>query len=155
MLPQIAQLLQLEKSRQSIITYQNIEELKAGFQDIILNGDHKQELLSIEGDIQNMYRMGLSFWKDILNKKKKRGIKSRSLIADDAKTEFILHDHPIQLRVTSILRGFNICLYLRGEQILLFVPSQGMGWLVINPVIASSLKLPFEALWKKGKAVQP
>lgn len=154
MLPQIAQLLQFEKSRQSIITYQNIEELKAGFQNIILNGDQKQELLSIEGDIQNMYRMGLSFWKDILDQKKKRGIKSRSLIADDEKTEFILHDHPIQLRITSILRGFNICLYLRGEQILLFVPSQGMGWLMINPVIAPSLKLLFEALWKKGKSVQ-
>ncbi|PJA46369.1 hypothetical protein CO174_00265 [Candidatus Uhrbacteria bacterium CG_4_9_14_3_um_filter_50_9] len=63
--------------------------------------------------------------------------------------------HPIQLRVTSILRGFNICFYLRGEQLLLFVPSQGMGWHMTNPVVASSLKLLFEALWKNGKSVQP
>lgn len=155
MLPQITTLLQSQNNEQSLIVYTNLEEVKAGLNDIILGGDQKQELLAIEADIPNMHRLGLSFWKDILNKKKKHDIHSRTLLADDEKSEFILHDHPIQIRVTPSLRGFSICLYLRGDRTLLFVPSQGTGWRMRNPAITSSLTRLFETLWKKGKAVQP
>ncbi len=151
MLPQITQLIQATGSDQSINVYATAEELKAGIEDLVVSANQTKELLSIEGDIPNMYRLGLPFWKQLLAKKNKLSIPSRSLIPDDEKSEFILHDHPIQLRVTSLLRGFSVGLYVRGDRVLLFVPSQGTGIQFINPAIASSFRLLFEGLWKKGK----
>ncbi|MFA4845679.1 MAG: helix-turn-helix domain-containing protein [Patescibacteria group bacterium] len=153
MLPQISQLLQTTESDQSVIVYRTIDELRVGIEKVVLAGDPNDELLTIEGDIPNMFRMGLPFWKELLAQKKKQGIRSRSLLADDEKTEFILHEHQVRLRVTSIIHGFQICLYIRGKQTLLYIPSQGTGVLLSNPAVASSLTLIFDGLWKKGRDI--
>ena len=151
LLPQILPLLSASGSQQNILVYSSVEELKAGIKNIVLSGSATNELLTIEGDLSNMFRFGLSFWKELLSQKEKMNVHSRSLIADDEKKEFIMHEHPIELRVTSMLRGFQICLYVLRDQALLFVPSQGIGIHFSNKAVASSLALMFEGIWRQGK----
>lgn len=151
MLPQISQILQTTTGEHPFTLYASVEELKAGIERMLLSEQEKGELLTIEGDLENMFRFGLSFWKNLLAQKKKKAIRSRSLIADTEKSEFILHEHPLELRVSSLLRGLSMCVYIRGEEALLFVPSQGTGIHILNKPIAAGLSLLFEGMWSKAR----
>lgn len=125
--------------------------LKATLREIT-SLDSSEELLTIESDIRKSLNIGYDFWKEILAQKKKRGIKSRTIIPSNEKDEFIIRDHDIKIRTSSYLNNFKISLYLAGGKTIIMIPEDSLCIIIENQKITKSLVILFEIVWRRSKA---
>lgn len=153
LIPQIQILLDDRLAEGRIQVYDTILKLRKTLEELNFLDPQKDEILTIEGDIKETYKIGFDFWKELLSQKKKLGIKSRTIIPSDDQQDFIIRDHKIKIRTSKHLNNFKIMLYLFQNKVLIIIPGQPLCIVIENKKIKESIAEIFEILWKRSKPV--
>lgn len=151
LMPQLQTLFTKQTAGTRIQVYDTIGGLQKTLEEIINLNPNKEEILTIEGDIERAINIGFDFWKELLAKKKKLGIPSRTIIPSETKDEFIIREHNIQIRTSNFLKDFKIMLYLFSNKTLIIIPSETLSIVIENKKIKESLANIFEILWRRSK----
>lgn len=150
-MPQLQTLFAKQTAGTRIQVYDTVGGLQKTLEEIINLDPKKDEIISIEGDVRRAINIGFDFWKELLTKKKKLGIPSRTIVPSDEKDEFIIREHNIQIRTSSFLKDFKIMLYLFSNKALIIIPSETLTIVIENKKIKDSLVNIFEILWRRAK----
>jgi HTH-type transcriptional regulator, sugar sensing transcriptional regulator len=151
LLPQMKDLFGKNSSGPKIQVYESMGGLKKTLETILTLDPRKDELLTIEADIEGAFAFGFDFWKQLLGKKKKLGIPSRSIIPSSEKENFVIRDHKIQIRANNFLNDFKIMLYLFSNKTIIILPSETLCIVIENKKIKQSLANLFDIIWKRSK----
>ncbi|EKD23920.1 MAG: Transcriptional regulator, TrmB [uncultured bacterium] len=151
LMPQLEDIFEQKSAASKIRFYDTIAGMKETFKELVALNDTKEELLTIEGDIRSSFKLGYDFWKDLLAEKKRLGIQSRTIIPSNEKNEFVIHDHNIQMRTSTMLNDFKIMLYLFSNKVIIIIPADNLCIVIENVKIKKSLSALFEIIWKRSK----
>ena len=152
LMPQLEDIFEQKSASSKIRFYDTVTGMKEVFKELIFLNDAKDELLTIESDIRSSFKLGYDFWKDLLIEKKKLGIKSRTIIPSDEKDDFVIRDHEIQIRTSTMLNDFKIMLYLYSNKVIIIIPADSLCIVIENSKIKKSLTALFEIVWKRSKS---
>ncbi|MFA6421906.1 MAG: helix-turn-helix domain-containing protein [Candidatus Buchananbacteria bacterium] len=150
-MPQLGQFFDKQKIGNRIQVYDTVNGLKLTIEDIIKLDNANNELLIMEGDLESEMKLGFDFWKSLLSRKKQLNIYSRTILPLTQKSNFILKDHPIEIRYTKLLNNFNITCYLYANKSVLILPRETLCIVIENKSIKESLSCLFEAIWSRAK----
>jgi len=151
LMPQLKTLFEKQGAGSRVQVYDTMGGLKKILEEIISLNPEKEELLTIEGDIQQALKIGFDFWKELLAKKKKLGIPSRTIVPSGEKDEFVIRDHKIKLRTSAFLRDFKIMLYLYADKSAIIIPADTLCVVIENKKIKDALAALFEMIWRRSK----
>ena len=151
LMPQMLDVFKKKSTVNKIRFYDTSEGLRETLKEMNNLDKEKNELLTIESDIRASFGLGYDFWKDLLSEKKRSGIPSRTIIPSKEKDEFVIHDHNISLRTSTMLSDFNITLYLYLNKAVIMIPRDNICVVIENQKIKNSLSNIFEILWRKAK----
>jgi sugar-specific transcriptional regulator TrmB len=154
LMPQLQDLYSKQTGGTRIQVYDNVAGLKKTMEEI-LSLKKSEEILVINADINEALRIGFDFWKDLLAKKKKLQIPSRTIVPSDEVSDFILSDHNIQLRTNDKLKNFKMMVHLFSNKSLIIIPRQPLAILIENKIIKDGLTDWFEIIWKRSKPYGP
>ncbi len=151
LMPQLEDILKQNSAENKIKFYNTKTGLKETLKEIATLNNEKDELLTIEGDINSAFNLGYDFWKNLLAEKKKMGIKSRTIIPSHEKNDFIIRDHKIQVRTSAMFDDFNIMLYLFFNKVVVIIPEDSLCIVIENIKIKKALTAMFEVIWRRSK----
>ncbi len=151
LMPQLKILFEKQGKGSRVQVYDTTDGLKKILKDIISLNPEKDELLTIEGDIGQALKIGFNFWKELLIKKKKLGISSRTIVLSGEKEEFVIRDHKIKLRTNAFLNNFKIMLYLYADKSAIIIPADTLCIVIENQKIKDALVALFEIIWRRSK----
>ncbi len=151
LMPQLKILFEKQGAGSRIQVYDTTNGLKKILEEIILLNPKKEELLTIEGDLGQAVKIGFDFWKELLAKKKKLGIPSRTIIPSGEKDGFVIRDHKIKLRTSGFLQDFNVMLYIYSNKSVIIIPSDTLCVVIENKKVKNALAALFEIIWRRSK----
>ena len=151
LMPQLKTLFEKQGADNRIQVYDTMGGLKKILEEIISLNPEKEELLTIEGDIRQALKIGFNFWKELLARKKKLGIPSRTVIPSSEKEEFIIRNHKIKLRTNAFLRDFKIMLYLYANKTAIIIPRDTLCIVIENRKVKDAMIALFEIIWRRSK----
>jgi len=152
LVPQLEGVFEQQSSGNKIRFYDTVTGLKESLKELNKLDPKKDELLTIEGDIQSAFKLGYDFWKDLLSEKKKMEIKSRTIIPSSEKDEFVIRNHEIQIRTSVLLDDFKVMLYIFSNKVIIMIPEDSLCIVVENLKIKKALESMFEIIWRRSKA---
>lgn len=152
LVPQLEDVFERQSSGNKIRFYDTKTGLKEALKELNKLNPEKDELLTIEGDIRSAFKLGYDFWKDLLAEKKLMQIRSRTIIPSNEKDEFIIRNHKIQMRTSSLLDEFKIMLYIFSDKVMLMIPEDQLCVVIENLKIKKALAAMFEVVWKRSKS---
>jgi len=152
LMPQLENIFEQKSATSKIRFYDTVAGMKETFKELITLNNTKDELLTIESDIRSSFKLGYDFWKDLLAEKKKIGIRSRTIIPSSEKDEFVLRNHEIQIRTSTMLNDFKIMLYLFSNKVIIIIPADNLCIVIENLKIKKALSALFEIVWKRSKS---
>ncbi len=150
LMPQLSDAFEGKSVSNRVKFYDTQNGLKEVLKEIV-SLDRQVEILTIESNINAFFSLGFDFWKEIVAKKKVFQIKSRTLISSAEKEDFLLKDHQIQIRTSSLLNDFKISLYLYADKVTIFIPEDSLCLVIENDKIKKSLAIMFEVVWRRAK----
>ena len=153
LMPQLQTLFDKQTAGNRIQVYDTVGGLRKTLEEIMLLDPKKNELLTIEGDVEQALKLGFDFWKELLAEKKKSGIASRTILPSHNHDDFVIRDHQIKIRTSKFLNNFKIMLYLFSNKTLIIVPSQPLCVVIENKKIKDSLSDIFEIIWRRAKPI--
>lgn len=151
LMPQLESAFEQKSAGNKIRFYDSATGLKETLKEIATLDGEKNEILTIEGDIRSAFKLGYDFWKDLLAEKKRLGIKSRTIIPSSEKEEFVIKNHDIKIRTSSMFDDFKIMLYLFSNKTVILIPEDSLCIVIENLKIKNALTAMFEIIWKRSK----
>ena len=153
LMPQLQTLFEKQTAGSRVQVYDTVGGLRKTLEEINLLNPEKDEILTIEGDIRQALKLGFDFWKELLAKKKRLGISSRTILPSHDYDDFIIRDHHIKIRTSKFLNDFKIMIYLFSNKVLIIVPGQPLCVVIENKKIKDSLADIFEIIWRRAKPI--
>ncbi|MEA1925930.1 MAG: helix-turn-helix domain-containing protein [Patescibacteria group bacterium] len=153
LMPQLKTLFEKQGAGNRVQVYDTMGGLKKILEEINSLNPEKDEMLTIEGDIKQALKIGFDFWKELLAKKKKLGISSRTVVPSSEKDEFVIRDHKIKLRTSAFLQDFKIMLYLYADKSAIMIPADTLCIVIENKKINDALTALFEMIWRRSKPI--
>jgi sugar-specific transcriptional regulator TrmB len=150
LMPQLQTLFASQTGGNRIQVYETMQGLRHTLEEIV-KLKPGEEILTIEGDIRQAFRIGFDFWKELLARKKKLGIPSRTIVPSSEAGDFIIRDHHIKIRTSAHLEDFKLMIYLFSNKVLVIVPREPLCVLIENKAIKDGLKEIFEIMWRRAK----
>ena len=154
LMPELQNLFHKQTGGNRIQIYDTVKGVQKSIEEIVELDPEKNEVLAIEGDLGSSFNIGFDFWKQLLAKKKKRGIKSRGIIPSSDKDDFILKNHPHDMRTSAMLNNFKILLYLYSNKCMIVIPAETLCIIIENKRIKDSFTDIFEIVWKRSKSAR-
>jgi sugar-specific transcriptional regulator TrmB len=153
LMPQLENIYKYQSKENKLRFYDTQNGLKQTLKEINKLDAKKDELLTIEGNIHEAFKLGYDFWKELLAEKKYLGIKSRTIIPSEEKEEFVIKNHAIKLRITNILNEFKIMLYLFQNKTIIMIPRDNFCTVIENQEIKKAFENLFEIIWRRSKPI--
>lgn len=153
LMPQLENIFKEKSGENKIRFYDTINGLKETLKEINKINSEKDEVLTIESNIRESFKIGYEFWKDILDEKKRLGIKSRTIIPAKEANEFIIRDHAIKIRTSTMLTDFNITIYLFMNKTIIMIPVDSLCIVIENKKIKDAINCLFEIIWRRAKPI--
>ena len=139
LMPQLESAFEQKSAGNKIRFYDTATGLKETLKEITTLNSEKDELLTIEGDIRSAFHLGYDFWKDLLAEKKRLGIKSRTILPSNEKDEFVIKNHKIQIRTSTMFDDFKIMLYLFSNKTIIAIPEDSLCIVIENLKIKNDI----------------
>lgn len=154
LMPEIKTLFEEQGAGSKIRVYDTINGLKRTLEEINSLNPQKDELLTIESDIESSLKLGFDFWKKLLAEKKKLGVPSRTILPSGEQDDFVIRDHKIKIKTSNFLKDFKIALYLFSNKSIIIIPADSLCIVIENKKIKNALSSLFEIIWRRSKALK-